>query len=350
MSVQQVDTAQFNLPASELALAADALACSVSPTFVYNHSVRSYLFAREVAAANGLQADRDYDDELVYLSCILHDLGATEHANGDQRFEVDGADAAAEFLKSHSVDEAQVKTVWNAIALHTSDGIAHRFGPVEAVTQMGIAADILGRGSDQLSSGFADRVHAIWPRHNLGYALAEVIARQVHANPAKGSPLNFPGHLHQLHYPTPVAVTWFDVVDAAGWNDRPLDAAANRGGAASPDKLAELFVRYFNAPDLDALMSLYEPAALFVASPGVMQTGVAAIESALGAMIASGASIELNSRRVHVVGDLAVISNNATVFGATPDGAPLVTTTTEIARKQADGRWLYVLDDPFFSL
>ncbi len=150
MTTSDADLTSLRLPTSELAVAADTLVSDVASAIIYNHSVRSYLFAREVAGAHGLQPDADYDDELVYLSCILHDLGATDHANGDQRFEIDGADAAAEFLRAHDVDEARAQTVWNAIALHTSDGIAHRFGPVEAVAQMGIAADILGRDRDLL--------------------------------------------------------------------------------------------------------------------------------------------------------------------------------------------------------
>jgi hypothetical protein len=151
---------------------------------------------------------------------VLHDLGVTEHANGDQRFEVDGADAAARFLREHGVPEARVTTVWQAIALHTSAGLAHRFGAEQAITHLGIGADIVGADKHMLPSGFADRVHASWPRHDLGYALAELIAAQVEANPQKGPPLTFPGHLHQLMYPTPT-VTWFDVVRGAGWNDQP---------------------------------------------------------------------------------------------------------------------------------
>ena len=54
----------------------------VSPRFIANHSVRSYLFARELAAADGLT---DYDDELVFLGCLLHDLGVTDYGWGDQR-------------------------------------------------------------------------------------------------------------------------------------------------------------------------------------------------------------------------------------------------------------------------
>ena len=99
--------------------------------------------------------------------------------------------------------EARVTTVWQAIALHTSAGLAHRFGAEQAITHLGIGADIVGADKHMLPSGFADRVHASWPRHDLGYALAELIAAQVEANPQKGPPLTFPGHLHQLMYPTP---------------------------------------------------------------------------------------------------------------------------------------------------
>jgi hypothetical protein len=216
---------RMDLPSSDIACAAIQLVLDVSPAFVAHHCLRSYLFARELAAARGLQRDVDYDDELVFLACILHDLGATEYANGDQRFEVDGADAAARFLRDHGVDEARVITVWQAIALHTSVGLAHRFGAEQAVTHLGIAVDIVGADRHLLPPGFADQVHRSWPRHNLGHALAEVIASQVEANPAKGPPVTFPGHLHQLMYPAAPQVTWFDLVRAAGWNDQPTATA-----------------------------------------------------------------------------------------------------------------------------
>jgi HD domain len=211
----------MELPDTDIACAAKQFVFDASPTFVANHSLRSYLFARELATAKGLKRDVDYDDELVFLSCILHDLGVTESANGDQRFEIDGADAAAGFLRDHGVQEARVTTVWQAIALHTSIGLAHKFGAEQAIAQLGIGADIVGTDRHLLPPGFADRVHASWPRLDVGYALAEVIARHVEHNPAKGPPLTFPGHLHQLMYPATPPVTWFDVVRAAGWNDQP---------------------------------------------------------------------------------------------------------------------------------
>jgi HD domain len=230
---QTPSTTRMDLPDSDVACAAKQFVFDISPAVVANHTLRSYLFARELAAARGLQRDVDYDDELVFLSCILHDLGVTDHANGEQRFEVDGADAAARFLRDHGVPEERVTTVWQAIALHTSVGIAHKFGAVQAIAQLGIATDIVGADRESLPPGFADRVHSSWPRHDLGYALAELIARQVEDNPAKGLPLTFPAHLHQLIYRTTPPVTWFDVVRSAGWNDQPRPAEAPPGSPPS---------------------------------------------------------------------------------------------------------------------
>jgi len=193
----------------------------VSPVVIAHHNVRSYLFARELAAAKGLRSDVDYDDELVFLSCILHDLGITDYGKGDQRFEVDGADAAARFLREHGVPEARVTTVWQSIALHTSLGLAHKFGAEQAIAQMGIAVDVDGIEKRLLPLGFAERVHLAWPRHDLGYAIADLIARGIEVNPQKGPPFTFPGHVHQLIYGTTSPLTFFDVVQGAGWNDQP---------------------------------------------------------------------------------------------------------------------------------
>ena len=210
----------FAVPDSPVAVAARQLVHDVSPEFVYNHAVRSYLFARELSSADGTPSV--IDDELLFLTCVLHDLGATEYANTDQRFEVDGADAAAHFLTEHGVDAARVESAWTAIALHTSVGLAHRFGALAAVAQMGIGTDIVGTHKELLPTGFADIVHTAWPRHDLGYALAAVIAEQAQRTPAKAPPMSFPAHFHQLTYQPQSATTWFDVVDASGWNDHPV--------------------------------------------------------------------------------------------------------------------------------
>ncbi|WP_267243307.1 HD domain-containing protein [Streptomyces sp. PR69] len=212
----------FDLPRTELARSALRFAEEAEPAVIFRHSVRGYLFAQALAGCRGLAAGADYDDELLFVSCVLHDLGLSEQGNGDQRFEVDGADLAARFLRDHGVDEQAVSVVWDAIALHTSDGIASRKGPEAALAQAGIAADALGRDKEQLPRGFADRVHAAFPRENLAYAMTELITRQALANPAKASPLSFPGQILRRALPDGALPDWHDLIAHAGWGDRPV--------------------------------------------------------------------------------------------------------------------------------
>jgi hypothetical protein len=214
--------AEWSLPDSDICLAALQLTRSVSPAFLANHCIRSFLFGRELAAAKGFRIGADYDDELVFLACILHDLGVTEIGTGDQRFEVDGADAAARFLRSHGYSDDRVTTVWQSIALHTSVGLAERFGDVQNLTHLGISLDINGVEKNSLRPGFADRVHAAWPRHDLGHAIAVAIARGTESNPMKAAPFSFPAHIHTIVNGGP-ALSFFDVV---GWGDQPKTMTA----------------------------------------------------------------------------------------------------------------------------
>ncbi|CAN5686203.1 hypothetical protein BH09ACT7_BH09ACT7_21830 [soil metagenome] len=87
---------------------------------------------------------------------------------------------------------------------------------------MGIVTDIVGTHKHLLPEGLAGRVHTAWPRHDLGHALAAVVAEQAQRNPAKAPPMSFPAHLHQIMYRIDSPTTWFDVVDTAGWNDLPV--------------------------------------------------------------------------------------------------------------------------------
>lgn len=208
-------TAEWGMPDSDLCSAALQLAFDVTPAFLANHCLRSFLFGRELAAATGQRSGVDYDEEDLFLACILHDLGLSDHAMGDQRFEVDGADAAARFLRERGVTEDRVAAIWQAIALHTSVGLADRFGPLQALAFRGISVDVIGSEQDLLPPGFADRVHVAWPRHDLGYAIAAAIAAGVDANPMKAPPFSFPAQVHQLVTGAP-SPTFYDVV---GWGD-----------------------------------------------------------------------------------------------------------------------------------
>ena len=108
-------------------------------------------------------------------------------------------------------------------------------------------------------------------------------------------------------------------------------------------------MEYLEAADLDGLVSLYEPNAHVVAAPGLLLVGTVAIRQALRQMIDSGARVRLEPRNIRRVDDLALVSNTATVTEATPDAKPVTSTTTEILRRQPDGGWVYIVEDPFFG-
>lgn len=192
----QINTIQVDLkfPQTQLAAVADELARAAEPEFMYNHSVRSYLFARVAATARGLAAGEGYDDELLFLSCILHDVGLTTQADRGHRFEVDGAEAAVGVLRVNGLDTARAGIVWDAIALHTSAGIAEHRGNEVALTRAGIGIDF-GHDADLVPGELAGQVHDRYPRLNMARCLTDAIVGQAQGNALKAPAYTFPGEL-----------------------------------------------------------------------------------------------------------------------------------------------------------
>lgn len=120
----------------------------------------------------------------------------------------------------------------------------------------------------------------------------------------------------------------------------PADATA--GKAASPDELAALCMRYFRERDLDGLVSLYEPEAYVQPEPGTVLHGTDAICTALGEILDAGPQVTLDLRSIHMAEGIALVTNILTLTA--PDGTVHREIVTEVQRRQADGRWLYVFD------
>ncbi|MCX4093229.1 HD domain-containing protein [Nocardia sp. alder85J] len=157
---------------------------------VANHSIRSYLFARLLARHRGwVVAERT-----LFAACVLHDIGLTVRGNGRQRFEVDGADAAEAILAPLGVPAAERALIWEAIALHTSPGIAERRGPLADLTRSGVGVDF-GRGSTAITDAQAAAIHAAYPRLELTTALVDEIVGQAQGDPSKAAPYTLAGEL-----------------------------------------------------------------------------------------------------------------------------------------------------------
>lgn len=157
------------IPDSRLARAAATLAYAASPAHLYNHVMRTYVFAALLFDRRGAT----YDRELVFVSCALHDLGLLEaYMSPTERFEVDGADAARRFLERRHVPPRRVELVWDAIALHTNSGIAARKAPEIAMVSLGAAMDASGLNLDQIPQTALDAVLDTFPR--LGFKQAAI--------------------------------------------------------------------------------------------------------------------------------------------------------------------------------
>ncbi len=158
------------LPDSLLAKEATQILREHSTDLLFNHSVRVYLFAAE----QGRQQELRFDAELLYVAAAFHDLGLIKKfSSQNERFEVDGANAARQFLTAHNVPEEQVQTVWEAIALHTTPGITQHMRPVVALLYSGVGLDVLGKGFDQFSSKLRDEIVARYPRKRFKQGFIE---------------------------------------------------------------------------------------------------------------------------------------------------------------------------------
>jgi uncharacterized protein (TIGR02246 family) len=110
----------------------------------------------------------------------------------------------------------------------------------------------------------------------------------------------------------------------------------------------QLFARYVHARDLDKLVGLYEPAAVFVPEPGASVTGHEAIRGALRDMLALHPKLQLVTIEVHRAGDVALVANEWQLEGTTPDGAAIAQSgkSSVVLRRHSDGAWHLLIDRP----
>ncbi len=117
----------------------------------------------------------------------------------------------------------------------------------------------------------------------------------------------------------------------------------------NPEDLHRVFVESYNAGDIDALMSLYEAEAILVLQQGQLATGTEPIRAAMNGFLALKGTITLETRRVVATEDLALLHGWWTITATGPDGNAVTMSgrSAEVARRQPDGTWLYVIDNPF---
>jgi HD domain len=182
------------LPTGPLVDASLALVRATESGPIVDHSIRTFLFARLLAEHEGCLNDAEYDEELLFAATVMHDLGLGEHARGQARFEVEGADLAAALLREHGVAEADVERVWEAIALHSSHGLAERRGLLTYLTYKGVFIDA-GRLTGVMADGLRKDVLDAYPKPAGGRYIAEAIIEHASRSSAAAPPGSLAAYL-----------------------------------------------------------------------------------------------------------------------------------------------------------
>ena len=119
--------------------------------------------------------------------------------------------------------------------------------------------------------------------------------------------------------------------------------------AWTPEEIGKLLVEAINAGDANTAVALYEPGATFVAEPGKPVTGTAAIREVIAGFLSMKPTMTIEVPIVVEAGDTALMHSRWTLKGTGPDGSPVEMDMqgTEVVRRQANGDWLFVVDNPF---
>lgn len=172
--------AGVTIPDSKMAQDATDLVRDVANDLIFDHSRRVFLFGSMRGADEGLR----YDAELLYVGAMFHDLGLTDkYRRTDQRFEIDAADVARNFLTEYGIDGDAADTVWAAIALHTTPEIPLHMEAEVALVTRGVELDVLGIGYDAITDDQRQAVVAAHPRPDFKNRILEAFTEGLKDRP-----------------------------------------------------------------------------------------------------------------------------------------------------------------------
>jgi len=154
-------TKTVEIPDSKLARDVTQFIRDTESDLLFLHSSRVFLWG----ALTGERMNLKFDRELLYVASMFHDIGLTAgYHDSQRRFEVDGADAARDFLRAYDIPAHDIDKVWNAVALHTTPGIPEHMHPEIFLVQAGAGMDVAGRGYDGFSDEQREKVVTAYPR------------------------------------------------------------------------------------------------------------------------------------------------------------------------------------------
>src|SRR5687768_15032521 len=171
--------AGVSVPDGPLITAVIEYAQRLSEPYLFNHAMRSWLFAELIGRTKGINFDR----EVVAVGTILHDIGLTAGVSGPNRFEVNGADATRLFIAGRGLSDRRAQLIWDLVALNSTPSLALHKEPEVAVGTMGIGLDYGGFGIEALPAGDVERILGAFPRLRMKQRFAETCCRLVARKP-----------------------------------------------------------------------------------------------------------------------------------------------------------------------
>jgi hypothetical protein len=172
--------AGIDAPDSPLIAEAIDYAQRLSAPYLFNHAMRSWLFAAKIGRVKAMKCD----EEVVAIGAILHDIGLTAGVPGDHRFEVNGADAARSFIKERGLSDRRAQLIWDLVALNSTPSIALHKEPEVVLGTMGIGLDWGGLGLEALiPPAEMAAILAAFPRLKMKQNFAETCRHLVETRP-----------------------------------------------------------------------------------------------------------------------------------------------------------------------
>jgi len=152
---------------------------ALSEPYLFNHAVRSWLFAVHLAELQNVS----YDEEVVAVASLLHDVGLTKDYQGTRRFEVEGADMARALVKAGSMDERRAQLIWYCVALNATLSISPYAEPEVGICTAGAGVDFAGLYYERIPKAGAARILAAFPRLQMKRQLKECLCVMAQARP-----------------------------------------------------------------------------------------------------------------------------------------------------------------------
>ena len=217
--------AGIKIPDSKMARDATQLVRDTEPDLLFHHSTRVFLFG----ALAGERKRLKYDPELLYIGAMFHDMGLVDkYSSAHDRFEVDGANTARDFLRQYGIGEGEVEQVWDAIALHTTPGIPQYKKPVVALVTAGVEMDVLGLAYDEFTAEQRNLVVAAHPRgENFKEGIIDAFAKGTMHKPETTFG-NVKADVLALKDPTYKRLNFCSIILGSAWNDTNHDFATCR--------------------------------------------------------------------------------------------------------------------------